>query len=115
MFSKRRSLYGLNFAIMPSTDGAFTGANTVDIVDNYFVYNRPNSQQWGSSNALSPISVGTSFSSKDGSPDNLVAFSWADAGIIASTGRKVVRINPAAQAGTRSVPVYLQLARWVTA
>jgi len=68
-----RTLYGLNFAIMPSTDGAFTGANTVDIVDNYFVYNRPNSQQWGSSNALSPISVGTSFSSKDGSPDNLVA------------------------------------------
>jgi hypothetical protein len=67
------TMYGLNFAIMPSTDGAFTGANTVDIVDNYFVYNRPNSQQWGASNALSPISIGTSFSSKDGAPDNLVA------------------------------------------
>jgi hypothetical protein len=67
------TIYALNFAIMPSTDGAFTGANTVDIVDNYFVYNRPSSQQWGASNALSPISVGTSFSSKDGSPDNLVA------------------------------------------
>jgi len=68
-----KTLYALNFAIMPSTDGAFTDANTVDIVDNYFVYNRPGSQQWGASNALSPISVGTSFSSKDGSPDNLVA------------------------------------------
>ena len=67
------TLYALNFAIMPSSDGAFTGANTVDIVDNYFVYNRPGTQQWGASNALSPISIGTSFSSKDGSPDNLVA------------------------------------------
>lgn len=68
-----RTLYGLNFAIMPSSDGAFTGANTVDIVDNYFVYNKPNSQLWGASNALSPISIGTSYSLKDGSPDNLVA------------------------------------------
>ena len=67
------TIYALNFAQMPISDGAFTGANTVDIVDNYFVYNRPGSQQWGASNALSPISIGTSFSSKDGSPDNLVA------------------------------------------
>jgi hypothetical protein len=71
--SAGETMYGLNFAIMPSTDGAFTGGNTLDIVDNYFVYNRPNTQQWGASNALSPISVGTSFSSKDGAPDNLVA------------------------------------------
>ena len=68
-----RTLYGLNFAYLPSSDGAFTGGTTVDIVDNYFVYSRPSSQQWGASNALSPISVGTSFGSKDGSPDNLVA------------------------------------------
>ena len=68
-----KTLYALNFSIMPATDGAFTGANTVDIVDNYFVYNRPGTQQWGASNVLSPISIGTSFSSKDGSPDNLVA------------------------------------------
>jgi len=67
------TLYALNFAQLPSSDGAFTGGNTLDIVDNYFVYNRPNTQQWGASNALSPISVGTSFSSKDGAPDNLVA------------------------------------------
>ena len=68
-----RTLYGLNFAYLPSTDGAFTGGTTVDIVDNYFVYSRPSSQQWGASNALSPISIGTSFGSKDGAPDNLVA------------------------------------------
>ena len=68
-----RTMYALNFTIFPSTDGAFSGGNTVDIVDNYFVYNRPNSQQWAASNPLSPITPALSFSSKDGSPDNLVS------------------------------------------
>ena len=67
-----RTLYALNWTVLPSTDGAFTGGDTCDIVDNYFVYNRPASQQWGASGVLSPISGSTSFSSKDGSPDNLV-------------------------------------------
>jgi len=68
-----RTMYALNFTVLPSSDGAFTGANVVDIVDNYFVYNRPNTQQWGCSNILSPISNQLNFSSKDGSPDNLVS------------------------------------------
>lgn len=68
-----RTLYALSFAQIPSSDGAFTGGSSVDIVDNYFVYNRPGSQQWAASNALSPISAALSFASKDGSPDNLVA------------------------------------------
>ena len=67
------TMYALNWTVLPSSDGAFTGGETCDIVDNYFVYNRPASQQWGSSGVLSPISGNTSFSSKDGSPDNLVA------------------------------------------
>lgn len=67
------TVYALNWSTLPSNDGAFVGANTVDIVDNYFVYNNPNSQQWGASNLLSPISSNLSFSSKDGSPDDLVA------------------------------------------
>jgi acyl CoA:acetate/3-ketoacid CoA transferase alpha subunit len=67
------TMYALNFTQIPSTDGAFSGGNTVDTVDNYFVYNRPNTQQWGSSDALSPISQPLSFASKDGSPDNLVS------------------------------------------
>ena len=66
------TLYGLNFSQLPSTDGAFTGGTNVDVVDNYFVYNRPSTQQFGCSNALSPISGSTNFSSKDGAPDNLV-------------------------------------------
>ena len=68
-----RTLYGLNYTIIPSTDGAFTGANVVDIVDNYFVYNHPSSQQWAASGLLSPITAALSFSSKDGAPDNLVS------------------------------------------
>ena len=68
-----RTMYALNFTTLPSTDGAFSGGNTVDIVDNYFVYNRPSSQQWAASNPLSPITPALSFSSKDGAPDNLVS------------------------------------------
>ena len=67
------TLYALNFSVLPTTDGAFSGADVVDIVDNYFVYNRPGTQQWGSSNILSPISSALAFSSKDGAPDNLVS------------------------------------------
>ena len=66
------TLYALNFSVIPSNDGAFSGANSVDIVDNYFIYNNPNTQQWGATSPLSPISPALSFSSKDGSPDNLV-------------------------------------------
>jgi hypothetical protein len=68
-----RTLYGLNWSVLPSTDGAFTSATAVDIVDNYFVYNRPDTQQFGASSALSPISPVLSFASKDGAPDDLVS------------------------------------------
>ncbi|CAB4127806.1 Bacteriophage P22, Gp10, DNA-stabilising [uncultured Caudovirales phage] len=67
------TMYALNFSKMPSNDGAFVGADVVDVVDNYFVYNNPNTQQWGSTNPLSPISPNLSFSSKDGSPDDLLS------------------------------------------
>jgi hypothetical protein len=67
------TMYALDFTVLPASDGAFSGANSVDIIDNYFVYNRPNTQQFGASDALSPISQQLSFGSKDGSPDNLVA------------------------------------------
>lgn len=68
-----QTMYALNWTVLPSTDGAFTGGETCDIVDNYFVYNRPSSQQWGASGVLSPLSGALSYSSKDGAPDNLVA------------------------------------------
>ena len=68
-----RTMYALDFSVIPSNDGAFSGATTVDIVDNYFVYSRPSSQQFGASDALSPVSQALSFASKDGAPDQLVA------------------------------------------
>jgi hypothetical protein len=67
------TMYGLNFSVLPSTDGAFSGANTVDVIDNYIVYNNPTTQEWGSTDLLSPISPQTSYSLKDGAPDDLVA------------------------------------------
>lgn len=67
------TMYALNFTQIPSSDGAFSGGNVVDIMDNYFVYNRPGTQQWGSSDLLSPISPSLSYGVKDGAPDNLVS------------------------------------------
>jgi hypothetical protein len=67
------TMYLLNFSILPSSDGAFQGASIVDIVDNYFVYNRPSTQQWAASNLLSPITYGLSYASKFTGPDNLVS------------------------------------------
>ena len=67
-----RTMYALRFSVMPPTDGAFEGGVNVDTVDNYFVYNKPNSQQWAASNILSPITYGLSYASKFTGPDNLV-------------------------------------------
>jgi Phage stabilisation protein len=67
------TMYLLNFSVLPSSDGAFQGASVVDIVDNYFVYNRPNTQQYAASNLLSPITYGLSYASKFTGPDNLVS------------------------------------------
>ena len=67
------TMYALNWTVLPTTDGAFSGGNSVGTYDNYFVYNRPDTQQFGASDLLSPISNSLSFASKDGSPDNLVA------------------------------------------
>jgi hypothetical protein len=60
------------FITLPSTDGAFTGADRVDNIDNFLIYNRPGTQQWGSTAALSINSAALSFASKFGSSDNLV-------------------------------------------
>ena len=67
------TMFGINFSVLPSSDGAFSGANTVDVIDNYIVYNNPTTQEWGSTDLLSPISPNTSYSLKDGAPDDLVA------------------------------------------
>lgn len=58
---------------MTVADGAFTGGNFVSEVDTFFIYTKPNTNQWGASNSNSVSSQPLSFSYKDGSADNTVA------------------------------------------
>lgn len=62
------------FAVLPDTDGPWQGANICDTVDNYIVYNQPNTQNWACSDLGLVISDTGYFGTKDGSPDNLVSF-----------------------------------------
>jgi hypothetical protein len=86
-----RTMYALNFSELPSTDGAFTGGSSVDVVDNYFVYNRPNTQQYASSDLLSPITYGLAFASKFTGPDDLVSL-IVDHGQIYLLGEKTSEV-----------------------
>jgi hypothetical protein len=67
------AMYAQQFSLLPSTDGAFTGGGIVDTNDNYFIYTRPNTQQFAVSDVLSCITQGLSYASKFTSPDNLVS------------------------------------------
>jgi hypothetical protein len=95
------TMYALNFSVIPSSDGAFTGADVVDIVDNYFIYNNPNTQQYAASNLLSPITNSLSFASKFTGPDNLVSL-IADHGQIYLLGETTSEVW--ADAGTFPFP-----------
>jgi hypothetical protein len=86
-----RTMYALNFSEIPSTDGAFTGASCVDVVDNYFIYNRPHTQQYASSDVLSPITYGLAFASKFTGPDDLVSL-IVDHGQIYLLGEKTSEV-----------------------
>jgi hypothetical protein len=61
------------FAVLPSTDGPWQGANVTDQVDNYFLYNEPGTQNW----ACSDLGLATSslalYGTADGSSDLLVS------------------------------------------
>jgi hypothetical protein len=86
-----RTMYALNFSELPSTDGAFTGASSVDVLDNYFVYNSPHTQQYAASDVLSPITYGLSFASKFTGPDDLVSL-IVDHGQIYLLGEKTSEV-----------------------
>ena len=81
------AMYAQQFAVLPTTDGAFTGGGIVDVNDNYFIYTRPNTQQFAVSDILSPITQPLSFASKFTSPDNLVSL-IADNGQLYLLGEK---------------------------
>jgi hypothetical protein len=61
------------FAVLPSTDGLWQGADCTDTVDSYIIYNEPGTQNWAATNLGLAVSTTGNYGSKDGSPDNLVA------------------------------------------
>jgi Phage stabilisation protein len=60
------------FTTLPSTDGPWQGANVVDVIDNYNIYNEPNSQNWACTDLSSQYSTQALYGSSDGSSDLLV-------------------------------------------
>lgn len=68
-----RYAYDTNtFVFSTVTDGAFTGADRVDFIDNYIIYNKPNSNTWAATNLGSTVSSALSFGRKDSASDNIV-------------------------------------------
>ena len=61
------------FAVLPSTDGPWQGASICDVVDNYIIYNEPNTQNWAATDIGLVTSTAAYYGSKDGSPDNLLS------------------------------------------
>ena len=61
------------FTTLPSSDGPWQGASIVDVVDNYNIYNQPNTQNWACTNLGSSLSTQALYGKKDGSPDNLIS------------------------------------------
>ena len=60
------------FTTLPSTDGPWQGANVVDVIDNYNIYNEPGTQNWACTDLGSQYSTQALYGSSDGSSDLLV-------------------------------------------
>lgn len=60
------------FEQLPATDGPWVGADFVDVVDTYIIYNEPGTQNFGATDYNSPYSTAAYYGTKDGAPDNLV-------------------------------------------
>jgi hypothetical protein len=59
------------FAII--ADGAFVAGDRVDVIDNFIIYTKVGSNQWGATSAGVVTSSALSFGRKDSAPDNIVA------------------------------------------
>jgi hypothetical protein len=59
------------FAII--ADGAFVGGDRVDVIDNFIIYSKVGSNQWGATSAGLVTSNALSFGRKDSAPDNIVS------------------------------------------
>lgn len=60
------------FTIIAPADGSFTGADRVDVIDNFIIYNKPNSNTWAATDINSATTSALSFGRKDSAPDNIV-------------------------------------------
>jgi hypothetical protein len=60
------------FSTLPSTDGPWQGATVVDVIDNYNIYNEPNTQNWACTDLGSRLSTQALYGTSDGSSDLLV-------------------------------------------
>ena len=60
------------FATLPATDGPWQGATVADNVDNYVIYNEPDSQNWACTDLQSTLSTQALYGTKDGYVDKLV-------------------------------------------
>jgi len=61
------------FTQLSSTDGPWQGATTVDVIDNYNIYNEPGTNNWAATDLSSPYSTNAYYGTKDGEPDPIVA------------------------------------------
>jgi hypothetical protein len=61
------------FTTLPATDGPWQGADVVDNVDNYVIYNEPGTRNWAATDLSSALSTEAYFGTKDGAPDSLVS------------------------------------------
>jgi hypothetical protein len=61
------------YAALLGTDGPWTGASSCDVVDNYIIYNQPDTQLWAATDLGLAVSTTGYYGSKDSAPDNLVA------------------------------------------
>lgn len=62
-----------SFAVSQITDPEFLGADKVDFLDGYFVFNKPNTQQFQITGLYTPDIDPLDFASAEGSPDLLIS------------------------------------------
>jgi len=62
-----------SFQTLSATDGPWVGAQVVDSVDGYVIYNQSGTQNWAATDLNSQFSTNAYYGSKNGSPDNLVS------------------------------------------
>jgi hypothetical protein len=61
------------FTTLPGGDGPWQGADVVDNVDNYVIYNQPGTRNWAATDLGSALSTEAYFGTKDGAPDSLAS------------------------------------------